>query len=145
MNAWEWEGLKRGCGSGLVNCQMGWWIPQSSLLNFIKSVFKNAKFWKSFGNQKNFGNTDPWRQGSRALTIDPENSDMFLRNIYFPLCILYFTPVTPTKLTQNQQKRKIHHWIGQLSITDKVAAGTVKIVSGSFRVRFGMESADLRQ
>ena len=62
-----------------------------------------------------------------------------------PMLILY-TPVTPAKPTRNQQKPQSFQWIGQLSATDNVAEDTVKPVgfmSGSFWVRFGMESPDL--
>ena len=57
------------------------------------------------------------------------------------------TPVTPAKPIQNRQKPQNFQWIGQLSATDNVAEYTVKPVgfmSGSLRVRFGIESPDLR-
>ena len=59
----------------------------------------------------------------------------------------HYTPVTPAKPTRNRQKTQNFQWIVQLSATDNVAEDTVKpvgLMSGSLRVRFGMESPDLR-
>ena len=52
------------------------------------------------------------------------------------------TPVTPAKPTRNRQNPQNFQWIGQLSAIDNVAEDTVKAVgfmSGSSRVRFGMD------
>ena len=53
----------------------------------------------------------------------------------------------PAKPTRNRQKPQNFQRVGQLSAADNVAEDTVKPVgfmSGSFRVRFAMESPDLR-